>query len=90
VIKIAAPLSLHLSGAQIFGSTFAARLIDLDFIRDLIPSAKLDKPARSTALICTKTSWPPSSSGWMKPSPLVPLNRFTMPIATQATIAWRL
>jgi hypothetical protein len=28
--------------------------------------------------------------GWMKPNPLVPLNHFAMPVATQATISWRL
>src|SRR4051812_218909 len=36
--------------------------------------------ARSTAEMCTNTSWPPSS-GWMKPKPFWPLNHFTTPVA---------
>ena len=44
------------------------------------PSASLVIPARSTALICTKTSLLPSS-GWMKPNPFSPLNHFTVPCA---------
>jgi hypothetical protein len=42
------------------------------------PSLRLCIPARSTALMCTNTSWPPSS-GWMKPKPFWPLNHFTVP-----------
>ena len=42
------------------------------------PSLRLCMPARSTALMCTKTSLPPSS-GWMKPKPFCPLNHFTVP-----------
>jgi hypothetical protein len=37
------------------------------------------KPARSTALMCTNTSLPPSS-GAMKPKPLVALNHLTVPV----------
>src|SRR5512135_1799808 len=43
------------------------------------PSFSCCRPARSTALIWTKTSFPPSS-GWMKPKPLVLLNHFTVPV----------
>ncbi len=42
------------------------------------PSLRLCIPARSTALMCTKTSLLPSS-GWMKPKPFWPLNHFTVP-----------
>src|SRR5712692_9106223 len=42
------------------------------------PSLRLCIPARSTALMCTKTSLPPSS-GWMKPKPFWLLNHFTVP-----------
>ncbi len=35
-------------------------------------------PARSTAEMCTNTSFPPLS-GWMKPKPLVSLNHLTVP-----------
>jgi uncharacterized protein DUF736 len=42
------------------------------------PSLRASMPARSTALMCTKTSLPPSS-GWMKPKPLWSLNHFTIP-----------
>src|SRR5215813_444376 len=34
-------------------------------------------PARSTALMCTNTSFPPSS-GWMNPNPFWLLNHFTV------------
>src|ERR1700674_353345 len=36
-------------------------------------------PARSTALMWTKTSLPPSS-GWMNPKPFCALNHFTVPV----------
>jgi hypothetical protein len=42
------------------------------------PSLRLDIPARSTALMCTNTSWLPSS-GWMNPNPFWLLNHFTVP-----------
>jgi hypothetical protein len=42
------------------------------------PSLRLDIPARSTALMCTNTSWLPSS-GWMNPKPFWLLNHFTVP-----------
>jgi hypothetical protein len=42
------------------------------------PSLRPGIPARSTALICTKTSLLPSS-GWMNPYPFWPLNHFTVP-----------
>jgi hypothetical protein len=50
------------------------------------PSLRLCIPARSTALICTKTSWPPSS-GWMKPKPFWPLNHFTVPCAMETSFS---
>src|SRR5262249_10280892 len=43
------------------------------------PSLRLCIPACSTALMCTKTSLPPSS-GWMNPKPFWPLNHFTVPV----------
>src|SRR6202000_2843497 len=43
------------------------------------PSARPERPARSTALMCTNTSLPPSL-GWMKPKPFWPLNHFTVPV----------
>ena len=42
------------------------------------PSLRLCIPARSTALMCTNTSWLPSS-GWMNPKPFWLLNHFTVP-----------
>ncbi len=39
------------------------------------PSLRVRMPARSTALMCTKTSLPPPS-GWIKPKPLWSLNHF--------------
>src|SRR5262249_38899720 len=42
------------------------------------PSLRPCIPARSTALMCTNTSLPPSS-GWMKPKPFWILNHFTVP-----------
>src|SRR3569833_2047803 len=42
------------------------------------PSASPESPARSTALMCTNTSVPPSC-GWMKPKPFWPLNHLTVP-----------
>src|ERR1700722_5034194 len=47
------------------------------------PSLSSLSPARSTALIWTNTSLPPSS-GWMKPKPFVALNHLTVPIAIDA------
>src|SRR6516165_5482233 len=44
------------------------------------PSARPERPARSTALTCTKTSFPPSL-GWIKPKPFWPLNHLTVPVA---------
>src|ERR1700744_844028 len=44
------------------------------------PSLSEPMPARSTALIWTKTSLPPSS-GCMKPKPLVALNHLTVHLA---------
>src|SRR6516164_3776445 len=43
------------------------------------PSARPERPARSTALMCTKTSFPPSL-GWIKPKPFWPLNHLTVPV----------
>jgi hypothetical protein len=43
------------------------------------PSLRLDIPARFIALMCTKTSLPPSS-GWMNPKPFWLLNHFTVPV----------
>src|SRR5262249_59803621 len=43
------------------------------------PSLRPYIPARSTALMWTKTSLPPSS-GWMKPKPFWLLNHFTVPL----------
>ena len=43
------------------------------------PSLRLLNPARSTALMCTKTSLPPSS-GWMNPKPFWLLKNFTVPV----------
>src|SRR5579863_8691102 len=43
------------------------------------PSASPESPARSTALMCTNTSVPPSL-GWMNPKPFWPLNHFTVPV----------
>src|SRR5262245_3664180 len=37
-------------------------------------------PERSTALMCRKTSLPPSS-GWMNPNPFCGLNYFTVPVS---------
>src|SRR5262249_50323579 len=42
------------------------------------PSLRVCMPARSTALMCTNTSFPPSS-GWMNPNPFWLLNHFTVP-----------
>jgi hypothetical protein len=42
------------------------------------PSLRARIPARSTALMCTKISLPPSS-GWIKPKPLWSLKNFTVP-----------
>src|SRR5262245_53760332 len=47
-------------------------------------SLRLPSPARSTAEMCTKTSFEPSS-GWMKPKPLVALKNFTVPVAIDAS-----
>src|SRR5262249_47755578 len=52
-----------------------------DFEGDILSSRRVPRPARSTALMCTNTSLPPSS-GWMKPKPLVALNHFTVPMLT--------
>src|SRR6185295_1954646 len=38
------------------------------------------RPARSTAVTCTNTSFEPSL-GWMKPKPFCALNHFTVPVA---------
>jgi hypothetical protein len=46
------------------------------------PSLRARMPARSTALICTKTSLPPSS-GWIKPKPFWSLKNFTVPCVIQ-------
>jgi hypothetical protein len=46
------------------------------------PSLRPCIPARSTALMCTKTSLPPSC-GWMKPKPFWLLNHFTVPCAIE-------
>src|SRR5262249_33677223 len=46
------------------------------------PSLRPCIPARSTALMCTKTSLPPSS-GLMKPKPFWLLNHFTVPCVIQ-------
>src|ERR1700694_3209383 len=43
------------------------------------PSLSEPMPARSTALMCTNTSLPPSS-GAMKPKPFVALNHLTVPV----------
>ena len=43
------------------------------------PSLSEPRPARSTALMWTNTSLPPSS-GCMKPKPFVALNRLTVPV----------
>src|ERR1700748_236189 len=43
------------------------------------PSARPPRPARSTALMCTNTSLPPSL-GWIKPKPFWPLNHLTVPV----------
>src|SRR3546814_1665251 len=41
------------------------------------PSLSVDRPARSTAEICTKASgWP--SSRWMKPKPFIALKNLTV------------
>src|SRR5688572_13644784 len=50
------------------------------------PSLRAPRPERSTAEICTNTSFEPSS-GWMNPKPLVGLNHFTVPIVT-ASLLW--
>src|SRR5438270_7173091 len=44
------------------------------------PSLSVERPAFSTAEICTNTSLPPVE-GWMNPNPLVGLNHFTVPLA---------
>src|SRR6195952_1947683 len=44
------------------------------------PSLSVERPAFSTAEICTNTSLPPLL-GWMNPKPLVGLNHFTVPLA---------
>ena len=66
------------SGLQIDRRVFAT--VHLDFIGDLLAFLEARNPARSTALIWTKTSLPPLS-GWMKPYPFVALNHFTVPEA---------
>jgi hypothetical protein len=43
------------------------------------PSLRVDRPARSIALMWTKASLPPLS-GWMKPKPLAALNHLTVPV----------
>src|SRR5689334_13065799 len=43
------------------------------------PSLSVERPAFSTAEICTKTSLPPVL-GWINPKPLVGLNHFTVPL----------
>ena len=48
------------------------------------PSLSEPRPARSTALMWTNTSLPPSS-GRMKPKPIVALNRFTVPVVILAS-----
>src|SRR5882757_6500633 len=47
------------------------------------PSLRARMPARSTALMCTKTSLPPSS-GWIKPKPLWLLKDFVVPYVVYA------
>src|SRR6185312_3662810 len=42
-------------------------------------------PARSTALMCTNTSFDPSV-GWMKPNPFCELKNFTVPVAIMALL----
>src|SRR3984885_14390284 len=44
------------------------------------PSLSVERPAFSTAEICTNTSLPPLL-GWINPKPLVGLNHFTIPLA---------
>src|SRR3979411_1793862 len=44
------------------------------------PSLSVERPAFSTAEICTNTSLPPLL-GWINPKPLVGLNHFTVPLA---------
>src|ERR1700709_431297 len=51
----------------------------LDSNESFWPSLSELRPARSTALMCTNTSLPPSS-GAMKPNPLVALNHLTVPV----------
>src|SRR5262249_61873081 len=51
------------------------------------PSLSPCIPARSTALMCTKTSLPPSS-GWMKPKPFWTLNHFTVPCVISSSFSY--
>jgi hypothetical protein len=51
------------------------------------PSLSPGIPARSTALMCTKTSLQPSS-GWMKPKPFWPLNHFTVPCVIYSSFSY--
>src|ERR1041385_6754850 len=44
-------------------------------------------PARSTALMCTNTSFDPSL-GWMNPKPFCELKNFTVPVAIMALLAF--
>src|SRR5437660_11297521 len=44
-------------------------------------------PARSTALMCTNTSFDPSV-GWMNPNPFCELKNFTVPVAIMALLAF--
>src|SRR3954452_16450402 len=51
------------------------------------PSISVRMPARSTALMCTNTSFDPSV-GWMNPNPFCELKNLTVPVAIMALLAF--
>src|SRR6266478_203158 len=66
-------------GAQVLCRGLARLWIGDNIERDLLSLVEVSHPgAFDRALMCTKTSWPPSS-GWMKPKPFWMLNHFTVP-----------
>src|ERR1700733_6146898 len=66
--------------ARRFSALVLPRMLSsFDSYESFWPSLSEPMPARSTALICTNTSLPPSS-GWIKPKPLVALNHLTVPV----------
>jgi len=74
-------------GAQIVRRGLARLSISNNVESDLLSLVSPLIPARSTALICTKTSLLPSS-GWMKPKPFWTLNHFTVPCVISSSFSY--